>query len=157
MTIGTFACIIAMRRKGRSVEGIADLAGLSRTDPVLAVWLAVFMFSMAGIPPFGGFFGKFFIFTAAVEQGMWTLAVIGVLTSVVGAFYYIRIIKVMFFDAPAEAFDARPGSISFVSLRAACLRRCSSSTPLRWLPPPRRLRKSCSTDTRARKRAASFA
>ena len=114
MTIGTFACIIAMRRKGRSVEGIADLAGLSRTDPVLAVWLAVFMFSMAGIPPFGGFFGKFFIFTAAVEQGMWTLAVIGVLTSVVGAFYYIRIIKVMFFDAPAEAFDARPGSISFV-------------------------------------------
>ncbi len=114
MTIGTFACIIAMRRKGRSVEGIADLAGLSRTDPVMAVWLAVFMFSMAGIPPFGGFFGKFFIFTAAVEQGMWILAVIGVLTSVVGAFYYIRIIKVMFFDAPAEAFDARPGSISFV-------------------------------------------
>ncbi len=114
MTIGTFACIIAMRRKGRAVEGIADLAGLSRTDPVMAVWLAVFMFSMAGIPPFGGFFGKFFIFTAAVEQGMWTLAVIGVLTSVVGAFYYIRIIKVMFFDAPAEAFDARPGSISFV-------------------------------------------
>ena len=114
MTIGTFACIIAMRRKGRSVEGIADLAGLSRTDPVMAVWLAVFMFSMAGIPPFGGFFGKFFIFTAAVEQGMWTLAVIGVLTSVIGAFYYIRIIKVMFFDAPAEAFDARPGSISFV-------------------------------------------
>ena len=114
MTIGTFACIIAMRRKGRSVEGIADLAGLSRTDPVMAVWLAVFMFSMAGIPPVGGFFGKFFIFTAAVEQGMWILAVIGVLTSVVGAFYYIRIIKVMFFDAPAEAFDARPGSISFV-------------------------------------------
>ena len=114
MTIGTFACIIAMRRKGRSVEGIADLAGLSRTDPVMAVWLAVFMFSMAGIQPFGGFFGKFFIFTAAVEQGMWILAVIGVLTSVVGAFYYIRIIKVMFFDAPAEAFDARPGSISFV-------------------------------------------
>ncbi|MCX7380453.1 MAG: NADH-quinone oxidoreductase subunit NuoN, partial [Alphaproteobacteria bacterium] len=115
MNAGTFACIIAMRRKGRYVEGIADLAGLSRTDPVLAMWLAVFMFSMAGIPPFSGFLGKYFIFTAAVQQGLWTLAVIGVLTSVVGAYYYIRIIKVMYFDAPAEAFDARPGSLSFVA------------------------------------------
>ncbi len=115
MNIGTFACIIAMRRKGKSVEGIADLAGLSRTDPVMAMWLAVFMFSMAGIPPFGGFLGKYFVFTAAVQQGMWSLAVIGVLTSVVGAFYYIRIIKVMYFDAPAEPFDVRPGSLSFVA------------------------------------------
>ncbi len=115
MNIGTFACIIAMRRKGRSVEGIADLAGLSSTDPIMALWLAVFMFSMAGIPPFGGFLGKYFVFTAAVQQGMWGLAVIGVLTSVVGAFYYIRIIKVMYFDAPAEAFDARPASLSFVA------------------------------------------
>ncbi len=115
MNAGTFACIIAMRRKGRYVEGIADLAGLSRTDPALAMWLAVFMFSMAGIPPFSGFLGKYFIFTAAVQQGLWTLAVIGVLTSVVGAYYYIRIIKVMYFDAPAEAFDARPGSLSFVA------------------------------------------
>ncbi len=115
MNIGTFACIIAMRRKGRAVEGIADLAGLSRTDPMMAFWLAVFMFSMAGIPPFGGFLGKYFVFTAAVQQGMWTLAVIGVLTSVVGAFYYIRIIKVMYFDTPAEAFDVRPGSLSFVA------------------------------------------
>ncbi len=115
MNIGTFACIIAMRRKRKSVEGIADLAGLSRTDPVMAMWLAVFMFSMAGIPPFGGFLGKYFVFTAAVQQGMWSLAVIGVLTSVVGAFYYIRIIKVMYFDAPAEPFDVRPGSLSFVA------------------------------------------
>jgi NADH-quinone oxidoreductase subunit N len=115
MNIGTFACIIAMRRKGRAVEGIADLAGLSRTDPMMALWLAVFMFSMAGIPPFGGFLGKYFVFTAAVQQGMWSLAIIGVLTSVIGAFYYIRIIKVMYFDSPAEAFDARPGSLSFVA------------------------------------------
>jgi NADH-quinone oxidoreductase subunit N len=115
MNLGTFACIIAMRRKGRAVEAITDLAGLSRTDPVMAMWLAVFMFSMAGIPPFGGFLGKYFVFTAAVQAGMWTLAVIGVLTSVVGAFYYIRIIKVMYFDDAAPAFDTRPGSLSFVA------------------------------------------
>jgi NADH-quinone oxidoreductase subunit N len=113
--LGTFACIIAMRRKGRYVEAISDLAGLSRTDPGMAMWMAIFMFSMAGIPPFVGFLGKYFVFTAAVQQGMWTLAVIGVLTSVVGAYYYIRIVKVMYFDPAAETFDARPGSISFVA------------------------------------------
>jgi len=114
MNAGTFACIIAMRRRGRMLEGVADLAGLGRTDPALALALTVFMFSMAGIPPFSGFWGKYFIFTAAVQQGMWALAVIGVLTSVIGAFYYIRIIKVMYFDAPEPAFDARPGSLSLV-------------------------------------------
>ncbi len=115
MNAGTFACIIAMRRRGRNVEGVGDLAGLGRTDPAMALAIAVFMFSMAGIPPFSGFWGKYFIFTAAVQQGMWTLAVIGVLTSVIGAFYYIRIIKVMYFDEPAEAFDPRPVSLSFVA------------------------------------------
>jgi NADH-quinone oxidoreductase subunit N len=114
MNAGTFACIIAMRRRGRMLESVADLAGLGRTDPALALALTVFMFSMAGIPPFSGFWGKYFIFTAAVQQGMWALAVIGVLTSVIGAFYYIRIIKVMYFDAPEPAFDARPGSLSLV-------------------------------------------
>ncbi len=74
--------------------------------------MAVFMFSMAGIPPFAGFFGKYFVFTAAVQSGLWALAVIGVLTSVVGAYYYIRVIKVMYFDAPEEAFDPRPASLS---------------------------------------------
>jgi NADH-quinone oxidoreductase subunit N len=115
MNAGTFACIIAMRRKGRTLEAISDLSGLSRTDPMMAMWLTIFMFSMAGIPPFAGFLGKYFIFAAAVQQGMWTLAVIGVLTSVVGAYYYIRIIKVMYFDAPEEAFDTRPGSLTFVA------------------------------------------
>jgi NADH-quinone oxidoreductase subunit N len=112
MNAGTFACIIAMRRRGRSLEQISDLGGLGKTDPALAMWLAVFMFSMAGIPPFSGFWGKYFIFTAAVQSGLWALAVIGVLTSVVGAFYYIRIIKVMYFDAPEAAFDPRPASLS---------------------------------------------
>ncbi len=115
MNAGTFACIIAMRRNGRSLEKISDLGGLAKTDPVMAMWLAVFMFSMAGIPPFSGFWGKYFIFTAAVQSGLWALAVIGVLTSVIGAFYYIRIIKVMFFDAAEERFDVRPASLSVLA------------------------------------------
>jgi NADH-quinone oxidoreductase subunit N len=119
MNIGTFACILAMRRRGRMLEGINDLAGLSRTDPALALAFAVFMFSMAGIPPLAGFWGKYFIFAAAVNSGLWVLAVIGVLTSVVGAFYYIRIVKVMYFDAAGEAFDPRPGSLSFVAAASA--------------------------------------
>ncbi|WP_303980524.1 NADH-quinone oxidoreductase subunit NuoN [Dongia mobilis] len=105
MTIGAFAVILAMRRRGEAVEQISDLAGLSRTQPGLAAALAIFMFSMAGIPPFAGFFGKWFVFLAAIQAGLNVVAVIGVLASVVSAFYYIRIIKVMFFDEPAEAFD----------------------------------------------------
>ena len=115
MTAGTFACIIAMRRNGRAVEQISDLSGLANTDPALALAMAVFMFSMAGIPLLSGFFAKLYIFLAAVQGGLWTLAVIGVLTSVVGAFYYIRVIKVMYFDAPVAAFDPRPASLSFVA------------------------------------------
>ena len=115
MTAGTFACIIAMRRNGRAVEQISDLAGLGSNDPGLAMLLAVFMFSLAGIPLMSGFFGKLYIFLAAVQGGMWTLAVVGVLASVVGAFYYIRVVKVIYFDAPAAAFDRRAPSLSFVA------------------------------------------
>ena len=114
MTAGTFACILAMRRRGRAVEQISDLAGLAANDPALALALAVFMFSLAGIPLMSGFFAKLYIFLSAVQAGLWTLSVIGVLTSVVGAFYYIRIIKVMYFDPAAERFDPRPASLSFV-------------------------------------------
>jgi NADH-quinone oxidoreductase subunit N len=77
--------------------------------------MAVFMFSMAGIPPLSGFFAKLYVFLPAVQAGMWTLAIIGVLTSVVGSFYYIRIVKVMYFDAPEPAYDARAPSLSFVT------------------------------------------
>jgi NADH-quinone oxidoreductase subunit N len=115
MSAGTFACIIAMRRNGQMLEKISDLSGLSRTDPGMALAFAVFMFSMAGIPPLSGFFGKLYVFMAAVQSGLWTLAIIGVLTSVVGAFYYLRVVKVMYFDAPVEAFDRRPPSLSFVA------------------------------------------
>ena len=103
MTLGTFAIILAMKRNGRAVETISDFAGLSRTNPVLAFFFAMFLFSLAGIPPLAGFFAKFYVFLAAVKAGLFTLAVLGVLSSVVGAFYYLSIVKVMYFDEPKEA------------------------------------------------------
>jgi NADH-quinone oxidoreductase subunit N len=105
MNAGTFAVILAMRQQGRMVEGIADLAGLGKTQPLLAAAFAIFMFSLAGIPPLAGFFGKFFVFRAAINAELYWLAVLGVLTSVVGAFYYIRIVKIMYFDEPREGLD----------------------------------------------------
>ena len=115
MTIGVFACIMAMRRRGRPLDRISDLAGLSRTDPMLALAMAIFMFSMAGVPPLSGFFGKLLVFSAAVEAGMWTLAVVGVVSSVIGLYYYWRVVKVMYLDAPEPAFDHRASSLSFVA------------------------------------------
>ncbi len=114
MNVGTFAVIVAMRRGGRAVERVDDLAGLGRTDPGMAMWMAVFMFSMAGIPPLAGFFGKLYVFLAAVKGGFWVLATVGVLTSVVSAYYYLRIIKVMYFDQGAGALDRAPASLSVV-------------------------------------------
>lgn len=121
MTIGAFAVILAMRRQGEAVEEIADLAGLSRSRPALAYALAIFMFSMAGIPPLAGFFGKLFVFMAAINAGLYVLAVIGVLTSVISAFYYIRIIKVMFFDQPAAAFDRVTPTLRLVLLASVII------------------------------------
>jgi len=109
MNVGTFGCILLMRQKGRMVEGIQDLAGLSKTKPAMAAALAILMFSMAGIPPMAGFLGKLFVFQAAVNVGLYWLAVIGVVASVVSAFYYLRIIKVMYFDEPVEALDGSTG------------------------------------------------
>ncbi|MCH7487647.1 MAG: NADH-quinone oxidoreductase subunit NuoN, partial [Proteobacteria bacterium] len=105
MNLGCFTCILCMVRGGRMVEGIDDLAGMSRSHPLVALAMAVFMFSMSGIPPFAGFFGKFYIFLAAIEAGQYTLAVIGVLSSIVAAFYYLRIVKVMYFDVSEEPLD----------------------------------------------------
>jgi NADH-quinone oxidoreductase subunit N len=114
MNLGAFAVLVAMRRDGRAVEGVDDLAGLGRTDPGMALAMAIFMFSMAGIPPLAGFFAKLYVLLPAVEQGFWILAVVAVLSSVVSAYYYLRIVKVMYFDAPRPGFDARPASVSFV-------------------------------------------
>jgi NADH-quinone oxidoreductase subunit N len=114
MTLGTFAIIIAMKRNGQAVETISDFAGLSRTNPLLAFFFAMFLFSLAGIPPLAGFFAKFYVFLAAINAGLFTLAVIGVLTSVVGAFYYLTIVKVMYFDEPKEAVEPMGGELRFV-------------------------------------------
>jgi NADH-quinone oxidoreductase subunit N len=105
MTLGSFAIILAMKRNGQAMEQISDFAGLSRTNPLLAFFFAMFLFSLAGIPPLAGFFAKFYVFIAAIKAGLFTLAVIGVLTSVVGAFYYLSIIKVMYFDEPLPKLD----------------------------------------------------
>src|SRR3984893_8541725 len=104
MTLGTFAVILAMRRDGQMVEGISDLAGLARTNPTMAFFLAMLLFSLAGIPPLAGFFAKFYVFLAAIKAGLFLFAVIGVVTSVVGAYYYLTIVKTMYFDEPARAF-----------------------------------------------------
>jgi len=105
MTAGVFAIVLCMRRDDHPLDKISDLSGLSRNNPALAYGMAILMFSMAGIPPFAGFFGKLAIFSAAVQAEFYILAIIGVLTSVIGAYYYLRIIKVMFFDEPVDAYD----------------------------------------------------
>jgi NADH-quinone oxidoreductase subunit N len=114
MTLGTFACILAMRRDGQMVEEISDLAGLARTSPTMAFFLAMLLFSLAGIPPLAGFFAKFYVFLAAIKAGLFTLAVIGVVTSVVGAYYYLAIVKTMYFDEPAKAFEPMPHELKAV-------------------------------------------
>lgn len=115
MNAGVFAVITAMRRKGREVTSIADLAGLGRTDPGLAAVLAIFMFSMVGAPPLAGFFGKLMVFAAAWQSGLYVLVVIGAVSSIVGAYYYLRVVKVMYFDASAEGLDRPARSLLFVS------------------------------------------
>ncbi len=114
MTLGTFACILAMRRDGRMIEDIDALSGLSRTNPVMAFMLAMLLFSLAGIPPLAGFFAKFYVFLAAIQAGLYALAVIGVLLSVVAAYYYLRIVKLMYFDAPAERFEPMQAPLAAV-------------------------------------------
>jgi NADH-quinone oxidoreductase subunit N len=114
MTLGTFAVILAMRRQGKAVEEIEELAGLARTHPTMAFMLAALLFSLAGIPPLAGFFAKFYVFLAAIEAGLYVLAVIGVLASVVGAYYYLRIVKIMYMDEPKAAFEPVPAPLVLV-------------------------------------------
>jgi NADH-quinone oxidoreductase subunit N len=107
--IGVFACIQAMRRGGQAVEEINDLAGLASTKPMLAFAFAAMMLSLSGLPPLAGIVAKAFIFLAALQAHLYVLAIFGVLTSVVGAFYYLRIVKVMYFDEPVQPFDSKMG------------------------------------------------
>ncbi len=113
-TLGIFACILAMRRSEGMVEQIDDLAGMSRSKPGLALALTALLFSVAGIPPLAGFFGKYFVFMAAVDANLTWLAILGAVASVVGAFVYLRLIKIIWFDEPAESFV--PASFAQISL-----------------------------------------
>jgi len=114
MTLGTFAFILAMRRKDGNVEQIDDLAGLAQTNPMMATIMTIMMFSLAGIPPLAGFWAKWYVFLAAIEANLLALAIIGVLASVVGAYYYLRIIKIMWFDEPVGSFVPMAGELRIV-------------------------------------------
>jgi NADH-quinone oxidoreductase subunit N len=122
MTIGGFACILQMRdADGKPIEAIASLAGLSQSRKGLAAALAIFMFSMAGIPPLFGFWAKFLVFDAAVASGLTALAAFGIVMSVIGAFYYLKIIKTMYFDEPTISFEAKGGAVENVILTACAV------------------------------------
>ena len=114
MNLGVFACILGMRRRDGMVEDIDELSGLATNNPLMAFLLAMLLFSLAGIPPLAGFFAKFYVFLAAIQSGLYSLAVIGVLASVVGAYYYLWIVKIMYFDAPAEIFEPMPTALKTV-------------------------------------------
>lgn len=105
MGVGVFGCVLSMRRDGRALEQLEDLSGLARTRPGMALTLLIFMFSLAGIPPLAGFFGKLYVFWAALDQGLVWLAIVGALSSVVAAYYYLRVVKIMYFDEPVLGFD----------------------------------------------------
>jgi NADH-quinone oxidoreductase subunit N len=129
MTLGVFAVILSMRRSAGMVESIDQLSGLARTHPTMAFLMALLLFSMAGVPPLAGFFAKFYVFLAAIKAGLYVLAVIGVLASVVGAYYYLLIIKTMYFDEAAESFFAMPVELKVV------LAVCGLFNILFWLYP----------------------
>ncbi|MEH3144804.1 MAG: NADH-quinone oxidoreductase subunit NuoN [Methylobacterium frigidaeris] len=129
MTLGAFAVILSLRRGRQMFETIDDLSGLSRTHPWIAFLLAMMMFSLAGIPPLAGFFAKFYVFAAAMKAGLVALAVIGVVTSVVGAYYYLRLVKVMYFDEPQGAYEPMPPALRIV------LGLSSVVVVLFWLAP----------------------
>lgn len=129
MNIGMFAYILCMERGGRQVTQISDLAGLSKASPGHALALTALLFSLAGVPPLAGFFGKYFVFLAAVEAGLAPLAIAGAIASVIGAFYYLRIVKMMYFDEIGEALDGRLSMSHRLALGVSAL-----AMTVAWLP-----------------------
>jgi NADH-quinone oxidoreductase subunit N len=121
MTLGSFACLLSMRRGQFISEHIPDLAGVSRDKPLFAFLFAMLLFSLAGVPPLAGFFAKFYVFYAAIQAHLYWLAVTGVVLSVVGAYYYLRIVKVMYFDEKGATFDPIPATVQFTLAVSAAL------------------------------------
>ena len=105
MNLALFSCLLMLKRNNKYYEEIEDLSGLSKNHPLLSLSLLIILFSLAGIPPLAGFFAKFYIFKAVIEQSMFFLAIVGLLSTVVAAFYYLRIIKIMYFDKEKEKYD----------------------------------------------------
>ena len=120
MNIGAFSCLYLMKQDGNYKENISDLSGISKKHPILAISFLIILFSLAGIPPLGGFFAKFYIFTSVIEQRMYTLAIIGLLTTVVSAFYYLKIIKTIYFDESAVIFDTTKNKFAQFSILVSC-------------------------------------
>ena len=105
MNIAFFSCLFMLKRENQYFDKVEDLSGLSKNHPLLSLSMMIILFSLAGIPPLAGFFAKFYIFTAVIEQSMYFLAIVGLLSTVIAAFYYIRLIKVMYFDEQKEKYD----------------------------------------------------
>ena len=120
MNIGAFSCLYLLKKDGEYRENISDLSGLSKKQPLLAISFLVILFSLAGIPPLAGFFAKFYVFTSVIEQKMYALAIIGLLTTVISAFYYLRIIKIIYFDDSAISFDPVKNSVAKLSVLISC-------------------------------------
>ena len=120
MNIGAFSCLYLLKKDGEYKENISDLSGISKKHPILAISFLLILFSLAGIPPLGGFFAKFYVFTAVLEQQMYALAIIGLLTTVISAFYYLKIIKTIYFDDSLITFDPTKNIFAQVSILISC-------------------------------------
>ena len=120
MNIGAFSCLYLLKKDGQYRENISDLSGISKKHPLLAISFLIILFSLAGVPPLGGFFAKFYVFVAVLEREMYTLAIIGLLTTVMSAFYYLKIIKTIYFDDSIIAFEQTKNSTAQISIFASC-------------------------------------
>ena len=120
-TMGLFSCQMAMNRKGEPVSRIDQMAGLAKTNMPLTIALTALALSVLGMPPFGGFWAKFFVFGAAIHSGLWGFAAAGLVASVIGAFYYLRLIKLMWFDAGDVVMDKMPAEAKWVGYAAAAV------------------------------------
>ena len=120
MNLGAFSCLYLLKKDGEYKENISDLSGISKKHPILAISFLVILFSLAGIPPLGGFFAKFYVFTAVVEQKMYALAIIGLLTTVISAFYYLKIIKTIYFDDIVISFYNTKNIFAQLAIYISC-------------------------------------
>ena len=120
MNIGAFSCLYLLRRDSEYKENISDLSGISKKHPILAISFLIILFSLAGIPPLGGFFAKFYVFSAVLEQKMYALAIIGLLTTVISAFYYLKIIKTIYFDDTITTYDVTKNKTAQFSVFVSC-------------------------------------